>query len=223
MNDGTQHAQTASERLGAIVLCGGKSTRMGTSKASLSFGNETMLQRVVRILGGVTAPVVVVLSADMESPGGLLSEGVIFARDRTADRGPLEGLAAGLAAIGDRANLVYATGCDAPLLEPAFVLEMARRLTLESRASAAVPVQEKFYHPLAAVYRTSILPIVERLLSADRLRPTFLFDEVSSVRVDVEELRTVDPELRTLWNLNQPKDYYAALRAARLATDASNE
>jgi molybdopterin-guanine dinucleotide biosynthesis protein A len=43
-----------------IVLCGGRSTRMGSAKALLPFGAETMLQRVVRLLGTVVSPVVVV-------------------------------------------------------------------------------------------------------------------------------------------------------------------
>ena len=42
---------------GGIVLCGGKSTRMGRSKALLPFGPETMLQRVVRLLGSVVQPI----------------------------------------------------------------------------------------------------------------------------------------------------------------------
>ena len=44
--------------VGGIILAGGKSTRMGTSKALLPFGGETMLQRVVRVLGGVVSPLV---------------------------------------------------------------------------------------------------------------------------------------------------------------------
>jgi hypothetical protein len=44
-----------------------------------------------------------------------------------------------------------------------------------------------------------------------------LYDAVRTDRVPVEQLRTVDPELRTLTNLNQPADYHAALAAAGLA------
>ena len=43
---------------GGIVLCGGKSTRMGVAKATLPFGPETMLQRVVRLLGTAVSPIV---------------------------------------------------------------------------------------------------------------------------------------------------------------------
>jgi CTP:molybdopterin cytidylyltransferase MocA len=50
-----------------IVLCGGKSTRMGTSKALLPFGPETMLQRVVRLLSDIVSPIVAVAAAGQES------------------------------------------------------------------------------------------------------------------------------------------------------------
>jgi len=73
---------------GAIVLCGGKSTRMGTSKAALPFGPESMLQRVVRLLGTVVSPIVVVAARDQVLPG--LPEKIIVARDEV---GVLEGIA----------------------------------------------------------------------------------------------------------------------------------
>jgi hypothetical protein len=60
----------------------------------------------------------------------------------------------------------------------------------------------------------TVLPHVERLLSADRLRPRFLFDEVKTREVAVEELRSIDPDLSTLKNLNYAADYEAALSAA---------
>ena len=102
-----------------IVLCGGKSTRMGTSKALLPFGPETMLQRVVRLLGRVVTPIVVVAAADQELPE--LPADVIVTRDEREGRGPLEGLRAGLKALTDAVDAAYVTSCDVPLLVPGFV------------------------------------------------------------------------------------------------------
>jgi molybdopterin-guanine dinucleotide biosynthesis protein A len=78
----------------------------------------------------------------------------------------------------------------------------------------AVPVTEGFHHPLAAVYRRTVLPAVEKLLGEDRMRPVFLFDECDTRRVTDEELRSVDPQLSTLENLNRPEDYLRALERA---------
>jgi molybdopterin-guanine dinucleotide biosynthesis protein A len=192
--------------VGGIVLCGGKSTRMGTAKASLPFGSEAMLQRVVRLLGSVVAPIVVVAARDQPLPP--LADDVIVTRDEREAKGPLEGIRAGLSALPESIDAAYITSCDVPLLVPAFVAHM---IELIGDQDIAVMEINGFAHPLSAVYRRDTLPHVESLLAADRLRPVFLFDAVRTRRVNPEQMMAVDPELRTLRNLNRPEDYRAAL------------
>jgi molybdopterin-guanine dinucleotide biosynthesis protein A len=193
-----------------IVLCGGKSTRMGSSKALLPFGSETMLQRVVRLLGEVVSPIVVVAAADQDLPA--LPRDVIVTRDERDARGPLEGLRAGLKALPPHVDAVYVTSCDVPLLIPNFVRQM---LELAHGYDIAVMEIDGFTHPLSAVYRRATLPFVEDLLAKDRLRPAFLFELVKTRRVQPEEM-TADPDLRTLRNLNTREDYERALADAGL-------
>ena len=196
---------------GGIVLCGGKSTRMGSPKALLPFGDETMLQRVVRLLGSVVSPLVVVAATDQSLPE--LPAGVNVTRDEREGRGPLEGLRAGLKALPATVDAAYVTSCDVPLLVPAFALRM---IELMADADIAVIEIDGFPHPLSAVYRRSTLPHVEKLLAEDRLRPVFLFDAVKTRRVRPDEMTSVDPELLTLRNLNTREDYEQALRSVRL-------
>src|SRR5687768_16956398 len=99
---------------GGVILCGGQSTRMGIDKTSLPFGTETMLQRVVRLLGEAVQPLVVVAGRDQELPA--LPPSVLVTRDRRSGRGPLEGIAAGLSALAGKVNATYVTSCDVPLL-----------------------------------------------------------------------------------------------------------
>jgi molybdopterin-guanine dinucleotide biosynthesis protein A len=179
---------------------------MGRSKVMLPFGPETMLQRIVRLVGEVCAPIVVVAAPAQDLPQ--LPTGVILARDKREGRGPLEGLAAGLAALPAEVEAAYATSCDVPLLVPMFIRRM---FDLLADHAAAVPVSGGYHHPLAAVYRPSVLPMIDELLAAERMRPAFLFDSVDTRRVSEAELRDVDPELHTLRNLNRPEDYLAAL------------
>jgi molybdopterin-guanine dinucleotide biosynthesis protein A len=82
----------------------------------------------------------------------------------------------------------------------------------------AVMEIDGFPHPLSAVYRRQVLPQVEALLAQDRLRPVFLFDAMRTRRVSVDDMRGVDPDLRTLRNLNTQDDYEAALRDAGVAS-----
>jgi len=194
---------------GRIVLCGGKSSRMGVPKATLPFGPETMLQRVVRLLGTVVSPVVVVAAREQSLPE--LPDDVAITRDEREQRGPLEGLRAGLRALPTSVGIAYVTSCDVPLLVPGFV---ERMIELLGDHDIAVMEIDGFPHPLSAVYRRNTLPHVEDLLAADRLRPVFLFDAVRTRRVRPEEMISVDPQLLTLRNLNTREDYLAALSEA---------
>jgi molybdenum cofactor guanylyltransferase len=196
---------------GGIVLCGGRSTRMGVSKATLPFGPETMLQRVVRLLSTVVTPIVAVAAREQELPE--LPPDVIVTRDEREQRGPLEGLRAGLKALPESVDLAYVTSCDVPLLVPGFV---SRMIELVADHDIAVMEIDGFPHPLSAVYRRTTLPHVESLLAQDKLRPVFLFDAVRTRRVQPTEMMSVDPDLRTLRNLNTPEDYRIALADAGL-------
>jgi molybdenum cofactor guanylyltransferase len=203
-------------RKGAIILCGGKSSRMGRDKATLQFGPELMLQRVVRLVGEVVDDdrIVVVAAAEQLLPD--LPPEVAIVRDEREYRGPLEGLVTGLRTLGNGVDAAYATACDVPLLVPAFV---TRVFELLGEHDIAVPLDGQFHHPLAAVYRTRLVPQIDQLLAADRLRPKFLIDEADAREIPVDELRDVDPQLATLQNLNHPEDYRAALRAAGFNDD----
>lgn len=204
----------ATSLAGGIVLCGGKSTRMGVPKATLPFGPETMLQRVVRLLGTVVAPIVVVAAREQVLPE--LPEDIILTRDEREAKGPLEGLRAGLSALPAHVDIAYVTSCDVPLLAPGFV---ERMIELLGEHDIAVMEIDGFPHPLSAVYRRNTLPLIEALLSQDRLRPVFLFDAVRTRRVRTEEMTMADPQLRTLRNLNTPEDYVAALSEAGLSPE----
>jgi molybdopterin-guanine dinucleotide biosynthesis protein A len=198
---------------------------MGRDKATLPFGPELMLQRMVHLIGeAVRLENVVVVGAPNQALPAI-PESVLIARDADAYRGPLQGLATGLRALADRAGLaevdaVYATACDVPLLVPAFV---DRMFDLLGEFDIAVPFDGEHHHPLAAVYRLKVLPHVQRLLDSQRMRPRFLFDEVPTREVPVDELRAIDPQLSTLSNLNYEKDYFSALSAAGFAIPAELE
>src|SRR5262249_28800460 len=189
-----------------IILCGGQSSRMGRPKAWLPFAGEIMLLRVVRLLGTAVQPIVVVAAPEQEVPA--LPADIRIVRDEEKGRGPLQGLAAGLAALQGQADAAYLSSCDVPFLKPAFVL---RLIELMGDYSICVPKVGDYHHPLAAIYRLDVAPVVGQLLGENRLRPFFLFDAVPTRVVEAAELADVDPTFQTLRNLNTPADYEAAL------------
>jgi molybdopterin-guanine dinucleotide biosynthesis protein A len=202
-------------RVAGVVLCGGRSRRMGRAKAMLPFGSgEVMLTRVLRLLGQAVNPLVTVAAVGQELP--TMPADVIVVRDRKPERGPLEGLLAGLTALGDQADAAFVSSCDAPLLQPALISRMIDEL---GSAAVAVPQLAGRHQPLAAVYRVACVAAIRRLLDADQLRPAYLFDRVPTNRVSEATLRSVDPELLSFVNVNCPDDYQTALRLAGCVID----
>ncbi len=195
---------------GAIILCGGASARLGRDKALLPFGpQEVLLQRVVRLAGEAVAPeqIMCVAAADQTLPR--LSDAVEIVRDAEPHLGPLAGLATGLTAIKARADAVFACGCDAPLLAPSFVTRMFELL---ADHQIAVPHDDEHFHPLAAVYRSNVLPMAEVLLSAGERSLMSLFERCDTRPVPVDELRDVDPQLASLCACNTPGEYQRLLK-----------
>ena len=186
---------------------------MGTPKAALEWHGSTLLRRVTGIVGrAVDGPVIVVRAPGQELPA--LAPGVELAEDPVEGRGPLQGLAAGMAAISGRADAVFLSSTDVPLLHPLFVARVLA--AMEDGVDVVLPVARGFPQPMAAAYRVSVLPVVERLLAEDRLKPSFLFDACRVRRIDDAELlrasrlAATDPLLESLLNLNEPSDYEAA-------------
>jgi len=191
---------------------------MGRPKPLLPFGTETMLARVVRLVREAVEPVVVVAAEEMDLPE--LPPDVPVVHDRRPGRGPLEGLAAGLAALQPHVEAAFVTGCDVPFLRPQLI---RRLMKLLAEHDAVVLWVGERPEPLTAIYRTHLRGRVEGLLAAGESRPAALFELVSTRRVFPQELAEVDPRLESLFNVNTPEEYRAALARAELRVEEDIE
>jgi molybdopterin-guanine dinucleotide biosynthesis protein A len=180
-----------------IVLCGGRSSRMGRPKAWLPWCGRPVVVHVVDQLRRATDEVVVVCSADLELP----PLPVPVVRDRDPGLGPLAGIREGLQHT--RAERSYVTSTDAPFLTPEFVRAM---LAFEG---AAAPEVDGRVQTLAAVYPRAALPLAEKLIADARLRPLFLLEELGYRKLRPDELPGID----AIRGFNTPGEYLAAVRA----------
>jgi molybdopterin-guanine dinucleotide biosynthesis protein A len=180
----------------AIVLCGGKSTRMGRDKAWLPWSGVPMISHVVATLRPLVDEVIVVSSKDLALPA--VDARVV--RDRQPALGPLSGIREGLACT--RSELAFVTATDAPYLSAAFVNAM-----LGHKGAAATEV-DGHVQTLAAVYPRSSLPVVEAMLHAKRLRPLGLLEELGYTKLPADEL----PNIESVQGFNTPAEYLDAVR-----------
>src|ERR1700733_3375911 len=100
---------------------------MGTPKAALEWHGSTLLRRTVGIAARATGgPVVVVRASGQQLPD--LPKGTTIIDDPREGKGPVQGIAAGLAALAGQAQTAFVTSTDLPFLHPAFIRRVLRVL-----------------------------------------------------------------------------------------------
>jgi molybdopterin-guanine dinucleotide biosynthesis protein A len=186
----------------AVILAGGKSSRMGRSKALLEFAGEPLIVHLVRELKKLFDDVVVVAAPEQELP--LLP--VTVARDEVAYQGPVGGIYYGMKAA--RGDTCFVTSCDVAFLNTALIAHLMSQI---SHHDVVVPYWEERFQPLHAVYRRGVLPLLAGQLERGELRPVYLFDKVRTLKIGADEVRRFDPEGLSFFNMNTPADYDAAL------------
>ena len=190
-----------------IVLAGGRSTRMGASKALLEWHGSTLVRHAVDMLHGcVDGPVIVVRTPGQELPP--LPPDVQVVEDASPGAGPLDALATGLAAADGQADHAIVCGVDTPFLTPAFAAVLTDAL-LEG-IDIVLPAAEGRRHPIPAVVRVAVHPVARALVDDGHRALFALVDRCNSVDVDEARLRAVDPALASLRNLNERSAYETA-------------
>jgi molybdopterin-guanine dinucleotide biosynthesis protein A len=182
---------------------------MGQDKASLAIGGETLLGRVVQVLGRVVPPEHIVCVAAPSQRLPPLPATAQITWDSSPNPGPLAALVTGFSQLDENVRAIYATGCDAPLLSPLFV---ERMFELLGAANVAAPHDGMTWQPLAAAYRREVLPLAIGLLANGARSLTALLEAADARRVSLDELRRVDPALRSLAPCNTPEEYVQLTR-----------
>jgi molybdopterin-guanine dinucleotide biosynthesis protein A len=188
---------------------------MGRSKAALDWHGSTLLYRTAALLGRtLDGPVVVVAAPGQGLPA--LPAAVTVVADPVEGLGPMQGLAAGLAAVTDRAEVAFVCSTDMPFLHPAFVGRVLAGFA-GSDVDVVLPTAGGFRQPLAAGYRTALAQLFGKLVAEGHRRPGMLFEHCRVAQLDDVALLADpvlarhDPDLRSVANINTPEDYAVAL------------
>ncbi len=190
----------------ALILAGGRGRRMGyREKALLPVGNWTILEQTIEVLTRVTDQVIVsVRDVEQQELFSGYTQGMDVVLDQYHDVGPLAGILEGMRAA--EGEYVFISGCDMPYLDAGVVQLLFDRALGHD---AAIPVWEnKNLEPVHAVYRARPMAIeTEKAIPRNDtfvLAPIFKLNDV--VFVDMEDIRGIDPNLRTFMNLNTLED-----------------
>lgn len=180
------------EKATAIILAGGKSSRMGEDKYLLPINGKPLIQHIIDQLDGHFEEIFI----GANDPERFAFTGLRVVPDKEPGKGPLMGICSCLMASSTDINFI--TACDIPEMNTHLIHNM---INLAADFDMVIPVTDGDLHePLYAVYRKTILPNAERILSNNGRRIIHLLDEAK-----VKHIEFLDQG----WyqNLNVKEDY----------------
>ena len=204
--------------LTAVILTGGRSTRMAQDKAWLVFeGQPLVLHLARRVLPLIDE---LIISTNTPEGFGVLAEAlpipVRLVPDQFPGAGPLAGLHAGLSAAAH--DLVLILAVDMPFVNP----DLLRHLVdLAPGFDAVVPqvphpqTRVPVPEPLHACYRRSCLPAISAHLVAGQRRMVSFLPNVKTRFVPADEIAALDPDYLSFLNINTPEEWQEAKRRTR--------
>jgi len=214
------------QSVSVIINAGGKSSRMGTDKALLDLGGQTMIERILAQTKGLGDQIIVT-----NTPERYAHLGLPMAADVFPDKGALGGLYTAIHASTQPAALVLA--CDMPFVNRPLLEYM---ISLAPEFDAVVPrlsptplpspigaisdgggagVGVKEAEPFRAIYSKACLDPIHRALEAGKMRVISFFPENNVRWLEENEIKRFDPELLTFMNCNTQEELESVRQIGR--------
>lgn len=183
----------------ALILAGGKSSRMGQDKALILWDGTPILERVCQVAAECCQQVYI-LTPWPDRYQAIVNKKYKFLQESRPGQGPLVGLTEGLAEI--TADWILLLACDLPLLEPEILQNWVSQLShLPIDILAVVPRRAELWEPLCAFYRREALPNLYKFIQkGERSFQAWLQE------IPVQAIPVGEKEARMLWNCNTPTD-----------------
>jgi molybdopterin-guanine dinucleotide biosynthesis protein A len=198
-------------RVVGVVLAGGRSARMGQSKAALNVGGEPLLARVVGRLRRAAPDVVVVGQPELQS----LVPGVPVIPDLRPGLGPLSGLESALTAVAAAdATHALVVACDMPFVSPPLIQHMATLAEAQPTAQVVIPRAAHGLEYLHALYAVDCLPAIRARLDSGERSLRGLLDGLRVREIGEAEAAAYDPAGLSAFNANTPDEWRRALSLA---------
>jgi len=185
-----------------IILAGGKSRRMGESKAFMDAGGVPLFERVYGIFKEIFPEIIIVANdaRPFERYEARLQKDIIL------NKGALGGLYTGL--FHSPSYHAFCTACDMPLLNPWVIKYMVEE---RDEYDVIVPKTHDGLHPLHAIYSKKCLNPMRQLLTRNELKIVNFYHQVRVRYIEEMEIRGFDPHMRSLINVNTEEEMEAVL------------
>jgi molybdopterin-guanine dinucleotide biosynthesis protein A len=189
----------------AIILAGGRGKRMGyREKALMAIDGKPLVKYVIKSLEKVVDEIII--SVRDKAQGELFNSmlpGYTYAYDEFENKGPLSGMLSGLSLCMN--EFCFIAACDMPFINEDVVKMLFRKI--EAHDATIPRWEDGFLEPLHSIYRCG--PMIRETRKAIESGESIILAPIFRMNVnyiDIENIRKIDPELRTLININKPED-----------------
>lgn len=179
-------------------MAGGRSRRMGKTKALLQYRGRPLIAQVYETLQPLFEDIFLVTN----DPGIFDFLPCPKIPDRIPGKGPISGVDAALRY--SRNPTVLVVGCDAPFLSPSLLKLLTGKVV---EADLVIPYGPRGAEPLCAVYGKGCLPLIEESIRKGNFKLGELGKRLRTREVSMEEVAAVDPGFLSFRNINTPGEY----------------
>jgi molybdopterin-guanine dinucleotide biosynthesis protein A len=192
----------------AVILAGGKSTRMGINKCTVLFHGKPLIYWPISLLKEVVDEVIISVSMNNDASAlkNYFKEDVSIINDEQSDFGPLMGILSSFR--GAQGEFVALAPCDSPLIQVGLY---ERLFELARGNEGAVPMVNGFWEPLHGVYkRESMISAINKVIKNGKARPIDTYEFLNIQKLTQDEIMTFDPSLASFVNINFLSDLQKA-------------
>ncbi len=187
-----------SKRITALLLAGGKSSRMGMDKGLIEIDNGiTLVEKIVHVLEDLFDKIIIVAN----DQASYKKFGLTIVEDLIKDKGPLGGIFSGL--CFSKSELNFVVGCDMPFINPSLIEYMCAK---PDEYDVVIPERNGRFESLFARYSKRALPVLFSHLMKDSLMIQDVLKDLRVLKILPQEVERFDPDHLSFVNINTPED-----------------
>lgn len=181
-------------KIPCAILCGGKSSRMGSNKALLEFCHRPLVEYMYEKMQKIFDEVYLVCKDDSVFSG--------FSHLVIQEQSKIYAPIFGIEAVLQRLERVFFISVDTPFIQKDQIEKLLQAMGDEQILYAKTPKKSHF---LCGIYHQSIMSKVKEMIKKEDFRMAHLISQTQSVFVEFLEENAFD-------NLNTPLEYQNALK-----------
>ena len=191
----------------AIILAGGKSSRMGFDKQFLKLRDKYVIEIIAERLKEVFSEIIIVTGR----PEEYVKYGFKLVEDEVRNFGPLAGIHVGLKNSGSIYN--YVVACDMPFINLKYIRYMMQLIEeSDDRVDGVITKLGDWIEPFNAFYSQNLISRIEENMKNGKRQINLMLQDANVLYVSEAKAREFSPDWEMFTNINTFKDYESLMK-----------